>query len=367
MSNRFFAIAISALLLVGIGLFIMYKIQSKQLAEQNALIAQQHQDMITSQQQEDDDKKAQEEAEAAKKAEEERIAKLLENVPGIVFWGDGFTSGTGGSGVTYPNAVKTKMEAEGYPMSTVNMGAGGETTYEITARAGGYEILVSSDFVIPADSMPVSVPGFVTADGISLSLLRQGDSGMNEVTINGVEGALTIEQDSYESEYYTYYFTRKTPGDEVAVPAYTPVVNKGSYEYKDYVPVILMGENGGWDNEPQKLIEQQQLILDNCEKNKDNFIILGLTSGSTESRAALDEAMESQWGEHYINLGKILTNKDVLSSYNVELTEDDLFDIESGIIPDVLLADGVHLNDTGYTIVGDVVFAKLKALDYIQK
>ena len=41
------------------------------------------------------------------------------------------------------------------------------------------------------------------------------------------------------------------------------------------IPVICMGLNGGWNNDPYELIEQQQKVLDTYDQ-KDNYVIMGL-------------------------------------------------------------------------------------------
>lgn len=71
---------------------------------------------------------------------------------------------------------------------------------------------------------------------------------------------------------------------------------------RDYIPVLMMGYYGGWNNDIQELIEQQQKILDTFGENKENFIIAGIppldkTVGTEEYHAA----MEAAWGEHYVN------------------------------------------------------------------
>lgn len=309
----------------------------------------------------------QEAEDAAKKAEQERIAAILERIPGIVCWGDSLTAGAGGSGTTYPNVLAKRLADGGYATTVVkNMGVGGESTQGIMARAGALDILLSSELVIPAKREAVQVT-FAASNGSGLALLRQGSGGASNVTIKGIEGTLSIQQESYLSKEYSYWFTRKRSGRETVVPAGTQIVNDGSVLYTDYIPVIFMGQNGGWGNDPQQLIQQQQAILDTCGKNQKNFIILGLTSGTAESRRALETAMAEHWGKQYINLREALCNQAWIESFDLKCTDSDIASIQKGEVPQILRTDGVHFNATGYTMIGNLLFDRLVELGFVEK
>lgn len=70
----------------------------------------------------------------------------------------------------------------------------------------------------------------------------------------------------------------------------------------EYLPVLFMGYYGGWNYDPQELIEQQQKVLDTFGTYKDQFVIVGLSpaDGSVDT-AAYDAALSAAWGEHYIS------------------------------------------------------------------
>lgn len=69
-----------------------------------------------------------------------------------------------------------------------------------------------------------------------------------------------------------------------------------------------MGYYGGWNHDPQELIEQEQKILDTLGANSQNYIIIGLRpmDGSVD-RVTYDEAMSEAWGEHYISAAEVTT------------------------------------------------------------
>ncbi len=305
--------------------------------------------------------------EAEKEAEKARVAEILDRIPGIVCWGDSLTSGAGGGGIRYPNVVADLLKYNEYITTTVvNMGVGGENTKGIMSRAGALDIVLTESVVIPEKCEAVQVK-YSASDGSKISLLRQGNGGASNVSIAGIEGTLSIQQESYTSAEYSYWFTRAHEGAEISVDAGTQIINDGSLLYTDYVPVLFMGQNGGWDNDPLRLIEQQQAILDTCGKNKEHFIIVGLTTGSAESRAELETAMQEHWGEHYINLREMLCDEKLLGEYGVTCSDSDLQMIANGEVPDAIRVDDVHFNATGYTIIGNVVFNRLVELRYVEK
>lgn len=90
---------------------------------------------------------------------------------------------------------------------------------------------------------------------------------------------------------------------------------------KDCIPVIFMGYYGGWNHNPEELVEQQQKILDTFE-NKEKFIIVAAMpmDGSVDS-GTLDDVMNEKWGEHYISVAKDITNMAASHEGQKELAE----------------------------------------------
>ena len=73
------------------------------------------------------------------------------------------------------------------------------------------------------------------------------------------------------------------------------------------IPVICIGTNGGWNNDPFELMEQQQKILDTYEQ-KDKYVIMALyPSYFTEDDVAYyDSLFTEQWGDHFLSLSRYL-------------------------------------------------------------
>ncbi len=73
---------------------------------------------------------------------------------------------------------------------------------------------------------------------------------------------------------------------------------------QDAIAIIGIGYDGGFNNDVNELIEQQEKILETYSQ-QDNYLILGYYPASfdtAEERAAYDEAMNARWGAHYVDV-----------------------------------------------------------------
>ena len=122
-----------------------------------------------------------------------------------------------------------------------------------------------------------------------------------------------------------------------------------------------MGENGGYNNDFPTLIKQQEEILKACG-NPEYFLIISSTSGSTESRRAITEALGARWGENYINIGNELSSSRKAydfagySEAAIASVQDKIID---GTVSTLLIKDSCHPNAVGYAVVANVMFERL--------
>lgn len=287
---------------------------------------------------------------------------LDEIFPGIVCWGDSLTAGAGGKGVTYPKILGKLIAANfSNKIPVINCGIGGEDTTTIIGRAGSIPYIISNSFIIPADTTRVKI-SFTSLNGTSVSPLRQGDCGVNPVIIDGITGNISIDQDSYTSKEYSYYFSRSTAGKTVHVNAGTKIVTSGSISYNNYLPIIFIGQNGGWHSYDE-LISQQMSIVKSTLRDRDKFLILGLTTGNTTSSSGLETEMLNYYGDRYINLREYLSSEGMYDAGLVP-TDQDLEAMKTGSVPPGLLIDKVHLNAYGYTLIGNLVYERMVRLGY---
>ena len=315
-------------------------------------------------------------------------------IPGIVCWGDSLTAGTGGAESTYPlilqslisqnvlAAFDTEKMVEklgGNPdaivmsqyqlkeVDVINMGVGGEDTNTILGRNGAIPFVVAEDFIIPENTEAVEI-NFISQNGKAVAPLRQGNRGMESVTIEGIEGVIQIKQDSYTGSEYEYFFQRNTSGEAMEVKAGTEIITSASTQYLNYIPVIFIGQNGGYGS-IQELIDQQRAIINHQEMNVQNygkFIIVGLHTGTAEARAELEEVMIEEYGEQYINLREYMST-DALTDAGLEATAEDEELMAIGSTPQSLLSDEVHFNATGYRLLGEQIYQRMEELGYFDE
>ena len=262
----------------------------------------------------------------------------------IVFWGDSLTAGAGGSGTTYPAVCASELGC-----TALNMGVGGETAYTIAARQGGNNLLVYSKLNgITLNEM----------EGIlgNVNPLRQGNAGVNPIIINGQECELSIAQSSISSTDATYTIS----GYDGTLKAKEPVAFSGS-KTKGRVTVIFVGQNG-----PMDYSLLSPVIDSMISKTNGNCVIMGLSTGTKAEREALETQMLNHYGNNFFN------TRDMLSQYGMSVagltpTETDRSEIASGAVPTSLRYDNVHLNSTGYTVLGKMLANKIRSLGFLNE
>lgn len=308
---------------------------------------------------------------------------LTEYIPGIICWGDALTAGAGGNGNNYPkilqrcindniiNKYDPSLELPGnykyladqqeykHNISVINMGVSGENSDTVLGRNGSVPFVLSNELIIPEGKIEVEIK-FRNKDGNSVNPLIQGKLGMESVTIAGVEGVII-----YNNKKGAYFFTRSSSGNSVIAPTGTEIITTGSKIGKDYVTVIFIGNSDG-DVDPATLIEKQNAIIDAQKRNKDRYIIIGLHTGTSASRARMEQLMQSTYGKKYINLREYMSTQ-ALEDAGISPSAEDKQRISLGQTPRSLLADNIHLNSTGYTLLGNLVYDRMEELGYFKE
>ncbi|MEE0835767.1 MAG: dockerin type I domain-containing protein [Clostridia bacterium] len=310
------------------------------------------------------------------------LSVIANRLPGIVCWGDSLTSGPGGNAMTYPKSLqnsindaiclvydplaslsdeaKALVNPEDYKISipVINMGVGGETTNTILGRNGAVPFVTSGSITIPSGTTPVRIK-FISQNGRTVAPLLQGSAGMEYVTIAGVRGVIS-------NSYGGYTFARSEAGSEVTVPSGTVITTAGSENYRDYITVIFIGQNGGFIGYDD-LVEQQRAIIDHQTRNNDRYIIIGLHTTTPSYRDDLEGLMVEEYGDKYINLREYMAT-DAIYDAGLEPTQDDLYRMQMGYTPFSLLAiDELHFNATGYELIGKLVYNRMESLGYFDE
>ena len=216
-------------------------------------------------------------------------------------------------------------------------------------------------------------------NGAAVSPLTGGGEGVNNVTIGGIEGRLSIDSESYKQHQTTrYYFSRLEPGTEVTVPAGTTIYTSAHDEYKDYIHIVCIGTYGGFEHGDRSgidyLVYQTKQLLERQTHNTDRYIVLGLCSyngywnGGSLNLDVLDSAMMQEFGSHYINVRKYLC-EDGITDYHLDATKQDLSDAKNSVIPASFRSTtGIsELNGKAYELIGKLVFDRMDRLGFFDE
>ncbi|MCM3216099.1 phage baseplate upper protein [Niallia taxi] len=293
----------------------------------------------------------------------ERINALTEgiDVPKIKAYGDSLTAGAGGGGTTYPSVLASLTG-----LQVVNYGVGGETSATIACRQGGRNFVINN-FTIPSDTSKVQIADYNNPIkdnfGRAVHPLRQGSGGINPCYINGVKGTLTATQTSSTSTDLIYYFQREAAGEAVVIDRPTAIItNAQMTKSSSDINIFFIGQNGGWTDDAEHIQQVKDMIK---FSGSDRYVVLGLTTGTTASRADKEKAFQQAFGRNYINLREYLSTYAI---YDVGLTptQADLDAMAVGSVPPSILNDPVHFNGFGYTGIGKfAIYKRLKELLYI--
>lgn len=176
---------------------------------------------------------------------------------GISCWGDEFYEPEAAEQYSYRAVLQRILDENGYDLTVANKTLEGAGTLSMMKMAG-----------VPQEDLDAYIAQ------------HQASGGNLAVTETGIRDLTEEETDRWE---------------------------------RDYIPVLMMGYYGGWNNDIQELIEQQQKILDTFGVNKENFIIAGIPPlDKTVGTSEYDAAMEGAWGEHYVSTAQ--TSRYALSS-----------------------------------------------------
>jgi hypothetical protein len=264
----------------------------------------------------------------------------------LCFWGDSLTAGAGGSGTNYPSVCASELGITSFK----NCGVGGENANTIACRQGGNSLILKAGTV-----SEYSLSELKDIYGTTCNPLRQGtgSNSVNPIYINGVKCTLSISQTSGSDPNAKYTIT----GYNDKLLAETPVKFSGC-DITGKITVIFVGQNG------PDLAERLSIIDSMISKINDNYIVMGLSTGSASSMSDEESQMLSKYGVHYFNTRNML-NKYGMAIMNLTPTSTDTDEMRRGEVPSSLRSDSVHLNANGYTALGKMLAQKIRACGYV--
>ena len=380
------------IIIVACAMYMGYSyISAKQKAQDEELVS------LATQSRQDSQLAKEESYEQLDIAYQKDVDTVAQYMPGIVCWGDILTQGTA-SGISYPGTLRdlidryivdrysfkstlddpyqyTRVDWSSYKVSipVVNMGTGSESTYTILGRSGIVPYVLTRELTIPASCETVQVYFSASYNDRSYTVkpLIKGDGGVNPVIINGVEGTLSADPDSYStySDGY-YYFTRSEPGIEVVCEKGTEIVTAASNLYKDYIHVIYIGTYGQYDD-AEDLQEQIGTLLSRQTSNTDRFIIVGVCSGPKTSSSFYEQfsaIMTQKYGSHFLDFRRYLITEG-FTDLDITPTARDTSYIKYGNMPESFYLTGstTEFKPAVYERLGQLIFDRMDSLGYFDE
>lgn len=232
-------------------------------------------------------KKEEKEKEAEEQEKPEETPKQPEKAPeekteGVVCWGDDLINGEDSATYSYKVVLQNLLTEKGYNLPVQDKTLQGAGTMSIMTMAG-----------VPENEVQTFIDAHkVAANGAELPI---AETGIRDLTPEQLER--------------------------------TDV---------NCIPIISMGYYGGWNHDPQELIQQQEKVLKTFP-DQEQFIIVGVRPfDDSVNSSTLDTAMREKWGEHYISASEV-TGVHVAASFE------------------------------GQAAVAQAVLEKLETLGYIEK
>ena len=271
---------------------------------------------------------------------------VVEYTTDLCFWGDSLTAGAGGSGTNFPSVCASELGITSFK----NCGVGGENANTIACRQGGNSLILKEGTV-----SEYSLSDLTDIYGTKCNPLRQGagSNSVNPIYINGVKCNLSISQTSTTDQNAKYTIT----GYNGRLLAETPVKFSGC-DIKSKITVIFVGQNG------PGLAERLSIIDSMISKINDKYIIMGLSTGNSASKADEEAQMLSKYGVHYFNTRHMLSQYG-MNIMNLTPTNSDTIEMNNGEVPSSLRSDAIHLNANGYTALGKMIAQKIRACGYV--
>lgn len=260
-----------------------------------------------------------------------RAAATGENVSAVSYSSE--SDGTGGGGTGTETAQTSSGQASGSASSSAGSdedisagSASGEDKSDDTGETGK-----ASGISIRGDSYDLDGAGDDDSYAAHLEELLAEAGDDIPVENNTVDMAGTLTQMTYagvSSSTITDYINDHQ--NDAALVGATPkstdvllrdgITAQENRDDLDYVPVIFMGYYGGWNDNVDELIEQQQLILDTYDQ-QDKYIIVGLYPNGWTDTEGYDTAMERAWGDHYLQMNDELTSPAMSSEGRTQIAQ----------------------------------------------
>lgn len=284
---------------------------------------------------------------------------------GIMCWGDSLTAGyTARPEAAYPYLLNQWLKQDGYKCEVVNMGATGEDSRSIAARAGGIEMYTQQKMLLPSDGTPQDVE-LVDKNGKGIRIQLYDSVGINPckvVDAYGTPYSVEIKNTEIYTGYGRYTMRPYDVQPNIELNAMTQIKPEGADLHPDYLTIIFAGNNKGFDS-----LEEYIAQIDGIIKDKDYshmYIVIGITMPGIVDFDEYDKVMTAAYGDHYLNFRKFLAEYDY-SRFGYYPNEDDRnCYLHGDYSPWMLATDNEHFSELNYSLLAEAVYQKIYALGY---
>ena len=310
------------------------------------------------------------------------------NAIDLLFWGDSLTQG----GTTkYPQVCAKILGTRSFK----NCGVGGESANTIACRQGGNTMIIK-----PEDLKPISDSNQQNQQtsryrcewtkikdvfGASLNPRNtSGGTGNNEAYLNGQKVQLQTHPKELDNQGQpkegdagkNYLDIIGYNPSEDPMSNYPLMMRCIGSEFNGKVVIIFVGTNGATigdvNNTPSAHIAIIDSMLAHIPHNQ--VVIIGrffkeeeLTQDSS-APATYESVMLQHYGAKFFPARRMLINygTQIAAEIVENFTPDpkDTEDKTNGLIPRSLRADFIHLNDSGYQVLGTLLAQKIQSLGY---
>ncbi len=243
--------------------------------------------------------------------------RFKEALPGIVFWGDSYVSGSGKRDLAYQvnrqlenrllediNYYLTRgirnFNFHSFRVAMIRRGSAVEDFDTITARAGVGKIGLAEDMVLPERTDPVTVM-LVNEAGRKLVFGARADRRYRMAWMGDLEGYLYDMTVTPEGIISKLAFGRRITGEAAETfPAGTQVTLEDTLLYQDTPTILFFGEMENLDS-PEEIrwfVRRQKEIIDARNVKENEYVV----AGNCEDGSLLDKELQKTFGDHYLRV-----------------------------------------------------------------
>lgn len=259
--------------------------------------------------------------------------------------GDSLTAGAGGT--AYTAQLATLL---GKPVT--NLGVGGQTAQNISARFGGTVALLT----VTGNTIPAS--GAVTVTAQTVQLHNNQGPGAISGTLGGIPGTLNATPFDGNGLPTAVNFTRTTAGTATVIDSATPFLVDTSDNRQFGTAIFWHGRNNV--GSPSFAADVKAALANDIAQLKtqdQRFVVMSVLNTSAEVSGSathtaitqLNNELKALYPRNYIDVRALLVRSGTG-------TGQDATDAANDVIPTSLRSDSIHLNTAGYGVVAAAIF-----------